>query len=103
MYGHSSFLSSLLPQWLSMDNFYVALAGFASLFCVLALGNIFNPRDRMVSKIKHIQERRHELQGNLIGGQKRKRPEASINFMRAVAIKLQLIKKNQIGKTESEL
>ncbi len=39
----------------------------------------------------------------MVAPKKRKRPETSVNFMRAVVVKLQLIKKNQIGKTESQL
>jgi tight adherence protein C len=55
------------------------------------------------ARIHAIQERRRELRGEMMGPKKRRSPERSISFMRAVAMKLQLIKKNRIGKTEDDL
>ena len=60
-------------------------------------------RGQINARIRSIQERRRELRGEMVGPKKRRSPERSISFMRAVATKLQLIKKNQIGKTEAEL
>ncbi|MDE3015510.1 MAG: type II secretion system F family protein [Pseudomonadota bacterium] len=96
-------LSQALPYWINVDDFYVALTGVAAFLCVWAIGTGFSERDRMAAKIKGIQERRRLLQNDLTGPKKRRKPEASVNFMRAVVMKFQLIKKNQIGKTESTL
>jgi len=87
---------------LSMDDFYTTMAGATAFLCVWAIGNSFSQRN-MTSRIKVIQERRKLLQTGLSAPKKRRRPETSVNFMRAVVMKLQLIKKNQIGQTESRL
>jgi tight adherence protein C len=87
---------------LSTDDLYTLLAGGAAFLCVWALGNSFSQRN-MTARIKGIQERRKALHGEFLGPKKRKRPEASMNAMRTVVTKLQLIKKNQIGQTESLL
>lgn len=95
-------LNQLLPHWMSVDQFYMA-AGVV-LLLMIALSMVgFRRGDPMASRIKAIQERRKMLQDEAITPQKRKRPEASVNFMRAVANKLQLVKKNQIGKTQDML
>ncbi len=96
-------LSSILPRWFSVDDFYVLLTGIAAFFCVWAIGNSFSNRDDMAAKVKALQERRKALHSDLTGPKKRKKPEKSVNFMRAVVNSLQLIKKNQIGKTEMNL
>ena len=84
------------------DDLYTLLAGAAAFLCVWAIGNSFSQRN-MTARIKGIQERRKVLQNDLVGPKKRKKPETGVNFMRTVVTKLQLIKKNQIGKTESSL
>lgn len=104
MYAGQPFqMSSILPRWLAVDDFYIVLSGLTAFLCVWAIGVSFAERDPMASKIKAIQERRKVLQGELTGPKRRKKPEASVNFMRAVVMRLQLIKKNQIGKTEATL
>jgi tight adherence protein C len=92
----------LIPH-LKGDDVYVALAGGAAFLCVWAIGMSFAQRDRMSGKIRAMQERRKGLQNDMVGPKKRRKPETSVNFMRAVAIRLQLIKKNQVGKTQSRL
>ncbi len=97
-------MSSILPAWLPVEEFYVGVACATALVCGLAVYSNFGPRGRTQAKIKSIQERRQELRGELTGARRRKRkPETSVNFMRAVAMKLELVKKLQIGKAESGL
>lgn len=96
-------LSQALPSWISADNFYVLLTGVAAFLCVWAIGAGFSERDKMTAKVKAIRERRKLLQSEMTGPKKRKKPEASVNFMRAVVLKFQLLKNNQIGKTQSTL
>jgi len=93
----------ILPGHIQGDNLYALLAAGAAFLCVWAIGSSFTERDAMSPKIKAIQERRKMLQSAMVGPKKRRTPETSVNFMRAVVTKLQLIKKNQIGKTESRL
>ena len=95
-------LNQILPRWLSVNDFYMGLAGIVILgIGAMLLGS--GDKNSMSSKIKMIQERRKTLQNQAITPQKRKKPEAGVNFMKTVAAKLQLVKKNQIGKTESFL
>ncbi len=97
-------LSSLLPKGMHVEDVYVLLAMLAVGFCVLAFsGKMSGGNRQMNARIRAISERRRELRGEVVGAKKRKAPEKSISFMRSVATKLQLIKKNQIGKTEDEL
>lgn len=94
-------LNQILPRWMSVNDFYMAVAAVV----VLAIGfSLMGPRNNaMSSKIKIIQERRRALMNQSTTPQKRKKPEAGLNFIKTVAAKLQLVKKNQIGKTESFL
>lgn len=101
--GQAFSLSMILPQGMRADDFYVMLSGVAAFLCVLAVWASFNKREDFAGKIKHIQQRRDDLQKEFTGAKKRKKPEVHVNFMRAFAMKLQLVKKNQIGKTEAEL
>jgi len=96
-------LSSVLPHWLSADDFYTGLSGVAAFLCVVAIGSSLIDRNGMGPKIKAIQERRQHLQKASMAPKKRTKPESSVNFMRAVVTRLQLIKKSQIGKTEALL
>lgn len=96
-------LSMLLPQGVSADDFYVGVTTALALLCVWAITQTFSPRRQVTSRIRAIQERRQELRGELTGPRKRKQTgsEGSVNFMRAVAMKLQLVKNLQVGKAQS--
>src|SRR5688572_2337583 len=91
---------SVLPGGMSMDQLYMAIAGAAALFCIFWLFRQFGPRKKTTNRIRVIQERRRELQGEFLGPKRRSRhsPDTSVNFMRSVANKWQLVKKLQIGK-----
>ncbi len=97
-------LKAFLPAWLRVEEIYVGLACATFMVVAWALYSNFGPRGKTQAKIKNIQERRQELRGELVGAKRRKRkPEASVNFMRTVAMKLELVKKLQLGKAESIL
>jgi tight adherence protein C len=97
-------LSQILPAGMSTDDFYVALSAVAAFFCVWAIGTSFATRERSIQrKIKIIQERRRELQSGVRTPKQRKKPEASVNFMRAVVTKFHIIKKLQVDKAENTL
>lgn len=95
-------LANILPRGVSEDQFYMALA---ALFILAILGIYagFQKRSPMASRIKAIQERRRFLQAETLAPKRRKKPETSVNFMRAVVMRLQLLKSAQIGKTEKRL
>lgn len=99
--GQPLSMHDILPRGMTMDDVYMGVAALM----VLGIGALLiGPRDKsMASKVKMIQERRKALQNQSSAPQKRKKPEGHVNFMRNVALKLQLIKKNQVGKTESRL
>jgi len=95
-------LSQILPRWMSPDQFYLAVGVVVIMAIALSVVG-FKRGDNMSSRIRAIQERRKILQDQTLAPTRRKKPETSVNFMRAVANKLQLVKKNQIGKTEELL
>ena len=101
--GQPFSLSQALPRWLSVDDFYVLLTGATAFLCVLAISSSFSDRNPMMSKIRAIQERRQNLQKESRAPKGRKKPETSVNFMRAVVIRFQLLKKNQVGHLEAKL
>ena len=96
-------LSSALPNGVSVDDFYTGVAAVVGCVCLAAIGYSFSSRNPMMAKIKAIQERRLYLQNDSRAPKKRKKPETSVNFMRAVVTRLQLIQKNQVGKTQALL
>jgi len=88
---------------LSIKDIYTLLAVVVAFLIIWLANNHFSPRNRMAARVRAIQDRRTALQSDAMGPKKRKRPETGVNFMRAVVMKLQLIQKNQIGKTQSSL
>lgn len=97
-------LKQILPAWLRVEEFYVGVACATFMVVAFALYSNFGPRGRTQAKIKNIQERRQDLRGEMVGAKRRRRkPEASVNFMRSVAMKFELVKKLQVGKAESTL
>lgn len=81
----------------------MALGGLALVSCIIALNGGFAKRDPMAAKIKAIQERRHHLQRDSTSAKRRKKPEASVSFMRSVVTRFQLLKSSQIEKTQELL
>lgn len=101
--SHPLTLDMLLPGGLQADDAYVFLSGAVAFLCVWAILASFNKSDRFARQIKHIHARRDDLQAEFVGAKTRKKHDVHVSFMRAVAMKLQLVKKNQIGKTQAEL
>jgi tight adherence protein C len=86
------------------NEFYVGFAGAAILLVLYAIYSTFKQRDLMSSRIRAIQERRKEMRGEFVSSKrKRKRPDASVNFMRRVVQKFELVKKLQADKAETML
>lgn len=97
-------LQDYLPEWLPVEEFYVGVGCATALIVFLGVYSNYGPRGRMIARIRTIQDRRSELRGELVKVKRRRRnPENSVNFMRAVAMRFQLVKKLQIGKAESML
>lgn len=96
-------LSALLPSGVSSDDLYVLLSGGAAFLCVWAILQSFSNTDRFSRQIKHIHARREELKDEFTTAKTRKKPDVHVSFMRSVAMRLQLVKANQIGKTQAEL
>ncbi len=101
--SHPLTLDSLLPSTLTVDDAYVAVSGLVAFGCVWAIMASFSTADRFSKQIKHIQARREDLRDEFVGAKQRKKHDVHVSLMRAVAMKLQLVKKNQIGKTQAEL
>lgn len=101
--SHPLTLDMLLPRSLQADDAYVALSGIVAFLCVWALFTSFSTADRFSRQIKHIHARREDLKTEFVGAKQRKKHDVHVSLMRAIAMKLQLVKKNQIGKTQIEL
>ncbi len=95
--------AQLLSTGTDMTQLYFGLIGAAMLLVTVAVLSHFSQRKRIASRINTIHDRRKELRGELVGPRRRKKPETSVNFMRAVVTRFQLLKKSQVGKTEALL
>jgi tight adherence protein C len=95
-------LKSLLPSGVSEEEFYIFVATLVAAICAFALMRTFGPRKKMTNRIKAIQQRREALYGEMQGPKRRRShtPESSVNFMRKVSQKLQLVKNLQLEKAE---
>ena len=96
-------LKTMLPSSITVDDFYVLLSGAIAFFCAWAIVGSFVSRDKFSAQIRNIQARRENLKNEFTGAKKRKKSEVHLTFMRAAAMKLQLVKKNQTGKIEADL
>jgi tight adherence protein C len=96
-------LDMVLPGNLRADDFYVILSGAAAFLCAWAILASFSRSDRFARQIKHIHARRDDLKSEFTEAKTRKKHDVHLSFMRIVAMKLQLVKKNQIGKTQAQL
>ncbi len=97
-------MSMLLPAGVQLNEFYSGFAGAAVLLVIYAIYSTFRQRDLMSSRIRAIHDRRKELRGEFVSSKRRRqRPDASVNFMRRVVQKFQLVKKLQADKAETIL
>ena len=98
----STFLTQILPRGISPDHVYMGVAGLVIVgIGVMIFGS--DNKNSMSAKIRIIQQRRQTLLNQMNVSQTRKKSESHVTFMRTVANKLQLVKKNRIGQTESLL
>lgn len=97
-------LEHILPAWLPVEEFYVGVTCATLMLVGLVVYSTYGARGRINTRIRNIQERRLELRGELVAAKRRRRnPEQSVNFMRTVAKRFELVKKLQMGKAESML
>lgn len=97
----TGFLKHNLPRGVSVENFYIALTVIMVGVCGFVIYNMTRKRKHsMSSRIKAIHVRRKELYIGLTAAKRRKKPEGSINFMRKVAMKFELVKKLQLEQAE---
>lgn len=96
-------LDMIIPAGFRADDVYVLLAGLVAFFCVWAILSSFSNADKFNKQIKHIQSRREDLKGEFVGAKQRKKHDAHVSFMRSIAMRFQLVKKHQVGKTQAEL
>lgn len=94
-------LKEFLPRGVELNEFYVGFAGAAILLTAYAIYSVFHQRDLMKSRIRSIQDRQRELRGEYVNPtRRRKKPEASVNFIRKIIQKFHLVKKLQADKAE---
>ena len=100
----TGFLKHNLPRGVSVEMFYIVATCVAVAVCVFVIYNMTRKKSNtMSSRIKAIHERRKELYTGLLTSKKRKKPEGSINFMRMVSLKFQLVKKLELEQSENML
>ena len=97
------FMDMILPATMGADDAYVALSGIMAFICVWAVLASFSNTDKFNKQIKHIQARREGLKNEFTSAKQRKKHDVHVSFMRSIAMKLQLVKKNQVGKTQADL
>ena len=97
----TDFLKSNLPSGVSVEMFYMGVTLVVILLCVLLINKMIGRKStKMSARIKAIHERRKELYSGVTTVKRRKKPEASINFMRMITMKFQLVKKLQLEQAE---
>jgi tight adherence protein C len=100
----TAFLKHNLPRGVSVDMFYIAVTIVMVAVCAFVIYKMVGKKtNKMSSRIKAIHERRKELYTGLLASKKRKKPEGSINFMRMVSMKFQLVKKLELEQSETML
>lgn len=100
----TGFLKHNLPRGVSVNMFYMVATIIIALLCVLTINSLIGKKSSNLStRIKAIHERRKELYSGLATVKRRKKPETSINFMRMVSMKFELVKKLQLEQAESTL
>lgn len=98
-----TFLKEILPFKVTVQEFYIFTTIVVIGLCIFIVTSQLGKRKRFASRIKAIQQRRKELASGAMTPKKRKRPETSVNFMKTVANKFQLVKKLQLEKAEKTL
>lgn len=94
----------LRPMGLSADDFYVFLAAIAAFMTVVLVGKSFVIRDTFSSRVKLLQERRKSLKDEIAAPKRRRHKHVeTVNFMRMVVNKFQLLKKSQVHELQQFL
>ena len=93
----------LLVAGMDADMGYIMGAGILALLCVWSISRQLGGSNNWDKRIRSVQRRRNELKAEVNSPKKRKKPEASVNMMRNIAMKLQLVKKLQLEKAEAML
>lgn len=103
--GQPLTLESILPDGMAVQDVYVLLAGLAAFMCVMAIGNAITEKSRHAPKLKSLQERRAQLRGELVSKRRKrhKNSENSVNLMRQVVNKFELLKSSQVGQVQQLL
>lgn len=96
-------IKRLLPRSMQTDEIVMGLIGLVVVLVGVGLYFALRPRDRTAERVRIIQERHHAMRAQVITARQRSKPEASVNFIRAVVNRFQLLKDNQLDKTEALL
>ena len=105
MESGTSILNSFLGGYgIVLGDIYVFIAAIAAFMTVFIVGNSLIVRNRFQSRIKILQERRKALKDEITGPKRRnKRQQETVNFMRRVVVRFQLLKKGQVHELVNEL
>lgn len=92
---------SLLPVGLPLDDLFFLAIAFVALIVFLAIGKSSMRHNQAAQRVKALQERRAQLNAQLIAPRKRSKtasPIISVNLMRDIVNKMNLLQKSQVGK-----
>ena len=101
---HPLSLHSMLPAGMSTDDFYMIAGGLVILVlaAVTVLPMLMKKKNRDAKRLRMLQERRAELRGELTKAKRRKRrPEGSVNLMRRVVQRFQLLKSEGVTQIQN--
>lgn len=94
----------LAPYGLSSNDVYVFVAAMAAFFTVMAVGRTLIIRNSFSSRVKLLQERRSALKEEISAPRRRRQKrEETVNFMRRVVMKLQLLQKGHVNELTDNL
>lgn len=94
----------LAPFGLGAEDVYVFLAAILAFMTVMAVGRTLIIRNTFSSRIKLLQERRKNLQSDLIAPKRRRHQYAeTVHVMRRVVNRFKLLRKDQVAELTSRL
>lgn len=99
-------LSQMLPKGMTEETFYTlcAVVLVVILGCATVLPALLRKKNRHARRVRMLQDRRAELRGEMMRGKRRKKSQDdSVNFMRQVVNRFQLLKSSTTEQVQNVL
>ncbi|MDG1286369.1 MAG: type II secretion system F family protein [Rickettsiales bacterium] len=105
--GKSLTLSNILPNGITVDDFYITLTAVAAFIIVWSLGVTIGKRDKVQPRLKAIHSRREELKAAYLAPKEDSKAtdqhKTPPNWMKQMVDKLANLKGDQIAKLNQRL